>query len=326
MFTGIEMKVEVTNQCLHGRCRFCSPLFRPVVQEAEDRAFLDQFERHLDHYLRNGGRRILLTGGGEPIDAPQKLFGALELINSKRTELNIDLELLTVFTNGVRILNRILRDTEETYLDALVRLGVRDINLSVHGSTEQERTVITGEYMGKVNLDTLIPTVINRGIRVMTRSTLTKGGVNSVDAIDTFAGHMDTLGVHIAYFSDLFQVPTRDEQTTPGSKRVLEWTDRHRVAFDDLLTQLMCNRKFVLLSEYKRHNNQGRTYEFRRHGYDLRIMLGDLVIGNEAEDEPTYVYVKPDGSAGSHNNARDASRQYVSLSSLKKYRPGRDDL
>jgi len=297
------------------------------VQEAETHIFLSQLEGHLDHYLRNGGRRILLTGGGEPIDAPEKLFGALELINHKKAELGIGLDLLTVFTNGVSILNKVSRDAQETYLDALVRLGVRDINLSTHGTTAQKRTETTGEYMGNIDLDKLIRTMISRGMRVMTRSTIGRNGIDSLDEIDAFARHMDSLGVHIAYFSDFFQVPIRNEQTTPGSMEILGYTDEHRLPFDDLLAQLMHSWRFKLLSEYTRHNNQGRTYKFRRRGYGIQIMLGDLVVGNESENEPTYFYVKPDGSSGSHNNARDvSSRQYVPREYLRKYRPGRDDL
>lgn len=330
-FCDVEMKIEVTNRCLHGRCKFCSPLFRPTVQEAETKAFLEGLSQHLHHYMQRGGRRILLTGGGEPIDAPDKLFGALELISKKKHELRIELDLLTVYTNGVNMLNRVSRDNAETYLDILVRLGVRDINLSIHGRTAEERTNTSGIHMGKLDVNRLIPEMVRRGVRVMTRTTLTTDGIDSVQKIDAFAGHMDTLGVHMAYFSDLFQVPIRDGRTVPGSQRVLAWTDEHRVSFEGLLADIRANEDFELLSEYTRHNNQGRTFEFRRRGYDLRIMLGDLVIGNESDEEPTYVYVKPDGSMGDHNNARDiSSRQYVpsvdTRRYLKTYRPGRNDL
>ncbi|MBI4121785.1 MAG: radical SAM protein [Parcubacteria group bacterium] len=328
MFTGIEMKIEITNRCLYGRCKFCSPLFRPTVQEAEVRGFLENLEQHLNYYLMKGGRRILLTGGGEPIDAPDKLFGALELINRKKTELGVELDLLTVYTNGVSMLNK--ASPTETFLDVLIRLGVRDINLSIHGGTMEERSYTSGKRMGRLDVDRLIPEMVRRGVRVMTRTTLTKGGIDSVNKIDAFAGHMDTLGVHIAYFSDLFQMPVRNEQTVPGSKTVLKWTDEHRVAFDDLLSDIRSSGNFELLTEYTRHNSQGRTFEFRRRGYSLRIMLGDLVIGNESTDQPTYAYVKPDGSMAGHNNARDASRQYVPANQtqayLRQYRPGRDDI
>jgi hypothetical protein len=63
-FADVEMKVEITNTCRGGRCKFCSPLIRPVVEEAETRSFLGDFEQHLEAYLSGGGRRIILTGGG----------------------------------------------------------------------------------------------------------------------------------------------------------------------------------------------------------------------------------------------------------------------
>jgi molybdenum cofactor biosynthesis enzyme MoaA len=327
MFTGIEMKIEVTNWCLHGRCKFCSPLFRPTVQEAEARQFLKTLEGHIDYYLRNGGRRILLTGGGEPIDAPKKLFGAIEIINRKKVELGVELELLTVFTNGVKILSNFSRASNETYLDVLVRLGVRDINLSIHGGTASERRFTSGRYMGAINVDQLIPEIRRRGVRVMTRSVLAEGGIDSVEKIDTFARHMDALGVHMAYFSDLFQVPLRNERTVPGSKKVLNWTDAHRVAFEEILSEIMNSEDFELVKKYRRHNGQGGTFEFRRRGHKILIMLGDLMIGNESTGEPTYAYVKPDGSMADTNNARDHS---VPASKTKRYlmkfRPGRDDL
>lgn len=329
---NVEMKIEVTNLCLHGRCKFCSPLFRPTVQESEAKAFLANLEQHLDTYMNNGGRRILLTGGGEPIDAPNKLFGALELINRKKQELGIELDLLTVYTNGVNILNRISRNSSETNLDVLVRLGVRDINLSIHGSTRRERTNVSGPHMGNLDVDRLIPEMVRRGIRVMTRTTLTRKGISSELEIDDFARHMDGLGVHIAYFSDLFQVPIRNNQTTPGSQEILDWTDENRVDFDEIVSDMLASWwRFKLVSEYERHNHQGRTFEFRRRRHDIRIMLGDLVIGNESTDQPTYAYVKPDGSMADHNNARETSaRQYVSPEDtklyLRKFRPGRNDL
>jgi len=326
-----EMKIEVTNLCIHGRCKFCSPLFRPMVQEAEAKEFLAQLEMHLDQYLTSGGRHILLTGGGEPIDAPKKLFGAIELINRKKAELGVELELLTIYTNGVSMLKRWSRDTSETNLDALVRLGVRDINLSVHGGNEEERTSTSGPYMGALDIEHLVTEALRRGVRVMTRTVITDVGIDAVEKIDAFAHHMDTLGVHIAYFSDMFQVPIRNEETVPGSQTILTWSDEHRVSFDNLVAALNASEDFELLTEYKRHNNQGNTFEFRRRGYDLRIMLGDLVIGNESATDLTYAYIKPDGSIACHNNARcDSPRRYVPVdeikSYLKAYRPGRDDL
>ena len=106
-FEGVEMKVELTNRCLHGKCKFCSPLFRPAVKEAESKAFLDSFKKHVRKYLEHGGRKIILTGGGEPLDAPEKLFEALEIINAQKDEMRIDLDLLTVYSNGVKLLSPI---------------------------------------------------------------------------------------------------------------------------------------------------------------------------------------------------------------------------
>ena len=93
-FATEEMKIEVTNVCQFGRCRFCSPCFRPTVEEAGAEEFLKKMEGNLDTYLRGGGRKIILTGGGEPIDAPKKLFGTLELISKKLEKLGVNLVLL----------------------------------------------------------------------------------------------------------------------------------------------------------------------------------------------------------------------------------------
>lgn len=330
-YSDVEMKVELTNTCRHGRCRFCSPLFRPTVEEADIESFLRSFERNLDGYLANGGRRIILTGGGEPIDAPEKLFGALRLVREKKAEFGVDLDLLTVYSNGVSLLKPISRNTTVTYLDKLALLGVQDINLSVHGRTREERTGISGEAMGNVDFADLVPQIVRKGIRVMTRTTLASGYIDSVEKIDDFVRWMARLGVQIAYFSDLFQVPIRDERTTPGSQTVLHWTDDHRICFDALLEEMRHSEAFAFVSESTRHQQQGRTFEFRHYSSGVKVLLGDLVIGNEAEERPTYAYVKPDGSTDMHNNARDISaRRFVSpnriRSYLRIYRPGRDDL
>lgn len=55
-------------------------------------------------------------------------------------------------------------------------------------------------------------------------------------------------------------------------------------------------------------------------------MLGNLVIGNESEELPTYAYVKPDGSMDTHNNAHEwLKREFVDLVQIKEYRPGRPE-
>jgi molybdenum cofactor biosynthesis enzyme MoaA len=326
LFEDVEMKVEVTNICSGGRCSFCSPLFRPTVNEAGSKEFLNKMDENLENYLRGGGRKIILTGGGEPVDAPAKLFGTLDLINKKKKELGIALELLTVYSNGVSLLKPESEGSDRTILDKLVDHGVQDINISVHGLTKEERTAISGEQMGNIDFDTLIPWIVEKGVRVMTRTTLAKGFIDSVDKIEEFTKWMSGLGVRMIYFSDLFKVPIRDERTTPGSKTVLEWTDEHRADFDKILEDVKNSKEFELISEFTRHHQQGRTFEFKHKESGVKVMLGDLIIGDESEEVPTYAYVKPDGSMDAHNNAREwLKREFVDLVQIRKYRPGRSE-
>lgn len=325
-FKDVEMKVEVTNICRGGRCRFCSPMFRPIVREAGTQEFLNKMEENIDKYLRGGGRRIILTGGGEPIDAPEKLFGLLDLINKKKKKLGINLDLLTVYSNGVSLLRPEKEGNDKTILDKLVEYGVQDINISVHGLTKEERTAISGEQMGNIDFETLIPRIVEKGVRVMTRTTLAKGYIDSADKIEKFTKWMSGLGVKIIYFSDLFEVPVRTEQTTPGSKPVLQWTDEHRFDFDKILDDVRNSKDFEFVSDSMRHNKEGRTFEFKHKESGTRVLFGDLVIGDESEEVPTYAYVKPDGSMEAHNNAREyTKRNYVSLVEIKKDRPGRPE-
>lgn len=325
-FKDVEMKVEVTNVCNGGRCRFCSPLFRPTVKEGGTNEFLRKMEENLDKYLKGGGRKIILTGGGEPIDAPAKLFGTLDLINKKKKGLGINLDLLTVYSNGVGLLKPESEGSDKTMLDKLVERGVQDINISVHGLTKEERTAISGEQMGNIDFETLIPRIVEKGVRVMVRTTLAKGYIDSVDKIEKFTEWMSRLGAKIIYFSDLFEVPVRSEQTTPGSKTVLQWTDEHRIDFDKVLDEVKNSKDFEFISEFTRHNKQGRTFEFKHKESDIKVLFGDLVIGDESEEVPTYAYVKPDGSMEAHNNAREfTKRNFVSLKEIKKYRPGRPE-
>lgn len=321
LFAEVEMKVEITNVCRHGRCRFCSPLFRPTVAEAPTREFLSQFEHHLEVYLNGGGRKIILTGGGEPIDAPAKLFGVLRIISEKTRRLGIKLDLLTVYSNGVGLLDP---NPEKTNLDKLFEYGLRDINLSVHGLSQKQRVGISGERMGNVDFETLIPTIVEKGIRVMTRSTLASGFLDSVKEIEEFTAWMSRLGVRIVYFSNLFEVPVRNEYTTPGSTEVLEWTDKHRIPFGRIVDEMKTSIDFEFVSESTRHNDQGKTFEFR-HKSGIEVLLGSLEIGNESEETASYAYIKPDGSMYMHNNACSV-RNLVSLAEIRKYRPGRDDI
>ncbi len=329
-FTDVEMKVELTNFCREGRCKFCSPMFRPVVVEASMELFLDRFRGNLEVYLDGGGRKVILTGGGEPTDAPGKLFGTLQLVQEVTKRRGIQLELLTVYTNAVNLLKPV-GSSGQSYLDRLVELGLTDINLSVHGLTRKQKVGISGEAMAGVDFDQLIPAIVRKGIRVMTRTTLATGYIDSVEQIEVFVRWAAGLGVGIVYFSDLFSLPMRSEQTVPGSKKVLGWTDDHRLHFDVLLADVIRSPAFEFVSEFPRHNEQGTTVELKHRESGIRVMFGDLAIGNESEDQATYAYMKPDGSIDSHNNARDAKkRNYVTPEEtkayLQTYRPGRNDL
>lgn len=165
-------------------------------------------EGNLDCYLRGGGHRIILTGGGEPVDAPTKLFGTLDIINRKKKEMGITLDLLAVYSNGVNLLKPKSEGNNKTILDELVEREVQDINISVHGLTKEERMVISGAQMGNIDFDTLIPRIVEKGVRVMTRTTLAKGLIDSVDKIEKFTKWMSGLGVKMIYFSNLFKVPS----------------------------------------------------------------------------------------------------------------------
>jgi hypothetical protein len=330
-FTGTEMKVELTNLCRDGRCTFCSPLIRPAVVEAGQEVFLQRFTDNLDLYLEGGGRKVILTGGGEPTDAPGKLFGALRQVRERTEELGVELELLAVYTNAVKLLRPIMGCGGQTFLDRLAEMGLKDLNLSVHGLTRKQKVVISGEAMASVDFETLIPAIVRKGIRVMTRTVLADGFIDSIQQIEEFVSWAAGLGVGICYFSDMFQLPVRNEQTTPGSKTVMQWTDDHRTPFDGLIADVRRSNAFVFVSEFTRHNAQGRTFEFRHGESGIRVMFGDLAIGNESEDQATYGYMKPDGSMDVHNNARDANkREFVPLEEMKAYlqmyRPGRGDL
>lgn len=324
LFENVEMKVEITNMCRHGRCKFCSPLFRPAVKESETKKFLIQFEEHVENYLRGGGKKIILTGGGEPIDAPTKLFGALRVITEKIKCLGVELELLTVYSNGVSLLDQSPYEIGFTNLECLANHGVRDINLSVHGFSRQQREAISGRKMADIDFETLIPKIVGKGIRVMTRTTLARGFIDSLKEVQRFTSWMSSLGVKIVYFSDLFEVPTRNQDTTPGSQDVLKWTDENRINFRGIIEEVKKDAHFELVSEYTRHNDQGMTFEFR-HVSGTRVMFGSLVIGNESEEAPTYAYIKPDGSMYWHNNANEV-RNLVSITEMQKYRPGRREL
>ena len=327
-FATEEMKIEVTNVCQFGRCRFCSPCFRPTVKEAGTEEFLRKMEGNLDTYLRGCGRKIILTGGGEPIDAPKKLFGTLELISKKLEKLGVNLDLLAVYSNGVRLLEPVSEGSDKTYVDELLKHGVRDLNISVHGLTNKERSEIAGEYMGNIDFDTLIPRIVEKGMRIMTRTTLAKGFIDSVDTVERFTKWMSGLGVKMMYFSDLFYVPPeeRGAETVPGSQETLEWTDKHRIDFDKLVNDVKKSKDFEFVAEYARHREQGRTFEFKHMVSGIKVLFGDLTIGDEPVEAPTYAYVKPDGSRDTHNNARDlAKREYVPLKTVAKYRPGRPE-
>lgn len=316
IFTGIDAKIEMGNACDQGLCPFCFPMARAATKEAAKETFLKTLEKNLTFYGNEGGMNIILTGG-EPLDLadPDKLFGALKIIFEIAKKRGIQWNLVTLYTNGIKLRQPVSKKSPETFLKKLAACGLKDINLSIHGLTREARISLCGKPMGELDFGVLIPTIRAAGIRVMVRTTLTnvEGGITSVDDLNEFTKQIFKCGANSLYGSNLFKC----DKYLPGSEKVIQWIADHRIDFPKFIGDTKNSKHFEFIAETTRHNNQGRSWIFLHKETKREISLGELTIGNEPDNGPTYCYIKPNGEMGFNNNT------WEDTIPPKEYRTGR---
>jgi GTP 3',8-cyclase len=110
------VRVSVTDRC-DLRCVYCMPERMHFLPKA-DVLTLEEIDRLCAVFVRNGVRKIRLTGG-----EPLVRRGVLDLINNLSRHLKSgDIDELTLTTNGTRLAE---------FADALATAGMRRVNISL---------------------------------------------------------------------------------------------------------------------------------------------------------------------------------------------------
>jgi molybdenum cofactor biosynthesis enzyme MoaA len=286
-FESTDAKVYPTYQC-EGKCPFCLTEVRPKTNEVETSEFLANFSAEIKTYFKNGGKKVLFTGG-EPTQAIEKLLGMLQIL------AQYQFELVVLYTNGAKLLEKIEYQGEtKTILEFLYQFGLRHINMSVHHYLPAKRIAIS-DYIGHCDTEKIINQVQKIGIELRLNCTLLKDYIGNATKVRNYIYWANSLGVKDVYFRDLFHVNNRGERTTPGDQKKLEYSDQQRINFTELIDELRASDDFIFVEELSRHQDWGQTYIFRHQPTDSQVSFGTLTIGSESEDEVTYFTVNPNG-------------------------------
>lgn len=127
-----DLQIHPTNRCNLG-CRFCWRKEREDInEELEDKKILQTVDEACD----NNVKRILFTGGGEPLLRSDLVVKALDSIAKKRTS-PFDIE-SCISTNGTLIDDRLA--------EKIVRNKLTTLVLSMHGSNYKTDDYLRGKH------------------------------------------------------------------------------------------------------------------------------------------------------------------------------------
>ncbi len=121
------LRVSVTDRC-DFRCVYCMAEDMTFLPKA-DVLSLEELDRLCSAFIRNGVRKLRLTGG-----EPLVRRGIMTLIDSLGQKLGHGLDELTLTTNGSQL---------EKYAEGLYRAGIRRINVSLDSLEPAKFTELT---------------------------------------------------------------------------------------------------------------------------------------------------------------------------------------
>lgn len=296
-YDGVDAKVYPTYKC-EGNCPFCLTEIRPKTPEVTTEEFLANYRAEIERYYDSGGRKVLFTGG-EPTEAPDKLLGALEILQDH------DFDLVVLYTNGMNLLREITyRGETGILLDLLSERGLHNINMSVHHYEQAKRQELSPK-VGQVDIEKTSQAISEAGLDLRLNCTLMKNFIGSPEEVKRYVEWAATLGIKDVYFRDLFHIVERSKRTTPGDQRKLEYTDRERIDFDRLVADISDDPEYELKEKLSRHRDWGKTYIFTHRPTETQVSFGTLQIGSERSNEATYFAINPNGKMTPNMNASE---------------------
>lgn len=296
-YQGVDAKVYPTYEC-KGGCPFCWTEIRPKTSEVSTEEFLANFQQEIESYYDNGGRKVLFTGG-EPTEAPNKLLGMLDILQSYQFDL------VVLYTNGTNLLKEInYQGKTAVLLNLLKEKGLQSINMSVHHYEQTKRQELS-PVVGLVDVEKMSQAISEADISLRLNCTLMKDYIGSLKEVREYVRWTAELGLKDIYFRDLFHVAERSKRTTPGDQKKLEYTDQERIDFGRLMTEVSNDTEFQSKDKLSRHRDWGETYIFTYLPTGAQVSFGTLQIGSERSDEATYFAINPNGKMTPNMNASE---------------------
>lgn len=291
----VDMKVYPTYEC-KGDCPFCMTDLRYKAEEVPSDVFIENFKAAFRDYYKNGGRKVLFTGG-EPTLRPEKVLGMLEFIKS------YDLALIVLYTNGTRLLDYIdWKKKHKTLIGHLANEGLHAVNLTANHYDVLRRCEIFHD--GQSDPAAIASESRKVGIGLRLNCTLIKDYIGNIDEIKKYLEWAASIGITDVYFRDLFHLKNRELSTRHSNRDKLKFSDDHRVDYNALTSKVEKDSSFVLKNRLTRHKDHGKTLIFK-YG-EIQVSFGSLEVGNENPEEFTYFTFMPDGKVYKNMNGPES--------------------
>lgn len=280
-----QFDIMITTAC-NARCPFCVQEATYKSSQGAEESFLRALRTHFSEFWRQGGRRVVITGG-EPLLMPGRVLSALKVLADFP-----DLEVKAVYTHGRNLLRRLSPDGP-TVAEALRDAGLGCVNLSVHHFDN----VVNCQLMGlppEPTIERMTAHLRKVGLPFRLNGVLQRGAVTTLAELVHYVDWGFSLGATDIYLRELFDIRLTHVRTNTDRQSV-EYCHHHRVPVIPLVHGLEIHPAFELVNEVQESFRDKTEWEFVYGPAQRRLFLSRLVIGTECPDDLPYLVLMPDG-------------------------------
>jgi len=280
-----QLDIMITTQC-QSACSFC-------IQEATFQAssissleFMEAVESHVHGFVRNGGTKIVITGG-EPLLKPQKVIDILAVL-SKFPEL----KLIALYTNGEMLTKHFPR-SELSIVESLAKTSLSDVNLSVHHFEDCINNSIL-KRQNKISTKVIAKAVKAAGLPFRFNCVIQKGGIDDLEDVADYVSFALRLGARSVYFRQLFGL-SFSQPISDGRYNPIDYIKQCSVDVLPIVNQLKSNREFEYQECRDEHFREKSEWRFLHKTTGKDVYFSRLVVGTEKSEGVPYLVVMPDG-------------------------------
>lgn len=282
---SMQFDIMITTVC-NARCPFCvqEATFKP--SQASEEVFLRALRKHFAEFWRQGGRRVVITGG-EPLLFPLKVLRVLEVLAEYR-----DFEVKAVYTHGRHLLGP-MPGGNQTVAEALRDAGLGCVNLSVH----HPDNVVNSRIMGlplEPTVERMTAHLRKIGLPFRLNLTLQQGGVASLDDLVRYVDWGFSLGAKDIYVRELFDMRLTQHRSDTD-RNAADHCRKHLVPVLPFVDALKHARDFRMVEETRESMRDKTEWVFFYLPVKRQVFLSSLVIGTECPDGLPYLVLMPDG-------------------------------